>query len=156
APEQAPPGEPAPDVRDGTRSRTGQSRGRAPRFEMHLAASALPAARASVGGLPASQGGRKPAVKASPAPVPAATRSTVSAGARMGSARVLVYQSAPSALSLITTWGNQAVRTFAAAVGSSRPVSTLAWSALANSSLAPCVHSRNGSAPVRSMGAAEA
>src|SRR5690606_20854786 len=88
-------------------------RGRAPRLEMHLAARALPAARASAGGLPASQGGRKPAMKASPAPVSSTTRSTASAGARTGSGRLLAYQSAPSALSLITTCGNQAVSTFA-------------------------------------------
>src|SRR5690606_23055533 len=108
------------------------------------------------GGLPSSHGGRNPAQNASPAPVPSTTFSTGSAATRTGSGRPLLYHSAPSAPILITTCGNHAVSTLAAAAASSRPVSTLAWSTLANSSFAPLVHSRNGSAPMRSKGADEA
>ncbi len=103
-----------------------------------------------------SHGGRKPAQNASPAPVPSTILSTGSAATRTGSGRPLLYHNAPSALILITTCGNHAVSTLAADSASSRPVSTFAWSMLANSSLAPLVHSRNGSAPVRSSGADEA
>src|SRR5689334_6532995 len=114
-----------------------------------------PAARASAGGLPSSQAGRKPAAKASPPPVPSTTLSIGSALTVIGSARPLVYQRAPSAPSLITTWGYQAVSTLAAASGSSRPVRASASSALTISRRVPWVHSKNGSAPARLRGEEE-
>src|SRR5690242_18518015 len=89
--------------------------GRAPMWPIAWVARRQPAARASAGGLPSSQAGRKPAAKASPPPVPSTTLSMGSALTVIGSALPLVYQRAPSAPSLITTWGYQAVSTLAAA-----------------------------------------
>ena len=62
----------------------------------------------------------------------------------------------PRPPSFITTCGYQAFSTRAACSGWSRPVSTRAWSPFTNSSVAPLVSCRNGSAPTRSSGAAEA
>jgi len=62
-----------------------QSAGRAPRWPTALAASRQPEVRASAGGLPSSHAGRKPAMKASPAPVPSTIFSTGSGGTVTGS-----------------------------------------------------------------------
>ena len=87
--------------------------------------------------------------------MPSTNFSTGTARDRTCSGRPLA-NSAPSGPIFTTTCGNQAVSTRAAESGSSRPVSTVAWSALTNSRVTPLVISRNGSAPARSSGAAEA
>ncbi len=102
-----------------------------------------------------SQAGRKPAQNASPAPVPSTNFSTGRAMDRTCSGRPLA-NSAPSGPSLTTSCGYHAVSTRAAESGSSRPVSTVAWSAFTSSSVTPLVISRNGSAPARSSGADDA
>src|SRR2546423_2224541 len=102
--------------------RGGQSTGRAPASPNARAASRQPLASASIGGFLSSQGGRKPAQNASPAPVPSTNFSTGFAGTRTGPRPFA--NTAPSGPSFTTTSGYKPASSRIACTASSPPVAT--------------------------------
>src|SRR3954447_3143266 len=136
-------------------ARPGAAQGRAPRRVTTVLPSALPASRAADRSDPLRHFGRKPAAKASPAPVESTT-STRGAGRRRTSGDPRSATSAPAAPSLTTTRGKEPARATAASAGSAQPVRTVASAAFAKTASTPAIQDRNVDGPTRCSGPDEA